>query len=243
MSSFLSDTEVINSNLNLEPSNIEMTVLKAAFLPYYVDPVSMRLTVVLKRSILKGMAARTDIKMGLTALKIELPEETPLTIEEAYDTLHINATLQDPIPFGSVMPNPENSTETIEMVLAHIDPPQLLDESRGILFQKEGEYEIGIVAFDELLEAIQKGFIQDVITRMMLSELYILAIDEAQNQEQNPQQMYESKSSEGVIGAGNNYPNTTTPISENDLPSTTDIPEEILEQNQQMDFGAIYAKK
>jgi hypothetical protein len=55
----------------------------------------------------------------------------------------------------------------------------LIDVDRGLIYQEKGAFEIGIVSFDELLSAIQDNLIQDLITRMMLSELYILALEES----------------------------------------------------------------
>jgi len=243
MSSFLADTKEIDENIDIKTAELPMTMLKAGFLPYYVDPTTMGLTVVLKRSILPGAASRTGRKMGLTCLTTELPEDNPLTIEEVFNTLNVNATLQDSIPFGSIMLNPIATTDSVELVLAHIDPPLLLDEARGIISQAPGEYEIGIVGFDEILTAIQENFIQDTTTRLMLSELYILAMEEANNQEQNPEGLYESKSAEGVIGAGEQYPQAAQSSVGKDLENTSDIPNSIIEENSQMDFGAIYSKK
>ncbi len=243
MSKFLEDTKTIDEKIQMDIPQVPETQLKAVFLPYYVDPLSMQLTVILKRSILPGAYSRTGRKMGLSCLDVILPTDEPMTIEEAFETLHTGAKLQDSIPFGSVMLHPETSSEAVEMVLAHIDPPEMIDEDRGIIYQEAGKFEIGIVAFDEILGAIQENFIQDMTVRLMLSELYIMAMEEA-NKQNGDVSGDMNAGGEGMIGGANeNYPKAAQDTVQNETEKTSTIPDDVIAENSQMDFGAIYSKK
>ena len=242
---FIEDIKEIDEKLNYDSSkfDIQQGKLYVSFMPYYVDPDTMSLTVVLKREIQPGSFIRTGKKMGLSTLNVELPIDNPLTIEEAFKKLDIDVNIQNAIPFGSVMLAPTESDQTIEMVLVQIDPPTFLDEKRQIIKQEPEKYEIGTVPFDALLAAIHDNFLQDITTRMMLSELYILAMEEANNQQyQNGADFSEaSQNNNSLIGGGSNH---TTEFYENaqdeNLPRTSNINEELLKQNSQKDFGAIY---
>ena len=239
MSNFINDTKSIDVKVSISGvENIKQEPLIAAFMPYYVDPKSMKLMVLLKREMLQGAYLRTNRKMGLTCLTTILPEGTPITIEEAFNQLNVPATLQDTIPFGSIMIDPKNSSAATELVLAQIEPVELLDESRGIVYQEKGKYEIGAIEFDSLLEAVQENFIQDITTRFMLSELYILAVEEANKQGENGNSMFEKGGNAGgIIGSGEEYGK----IDHTDKPEQTDnIPEDILAENADMNFGAMY---
>ncbi len=239
MSNFIADTKEIDSKIKLDLENkTPQSALTAAFLPYYVDPKSMKLIVLLKREVLPGAYVRTGRKMGLTVLTTTLPEGEPITIEEAFTQLNIPAALQDTIPFGSVMADPKNSDNATELILAQIEPVEFLDENRGIVFQKKGEFEIGAVEFDSLLEAIQENFMQDMTTRFMLSELYIMAVEEANKQGESGDSMFEAGGNAGgVIGGGEEYGkiNHTT-----ETETTEEIPDDLLAQNADMSFGAMY---
>lgn len=234
-SRFLEDTKLLNEKVRLEAPVESVTMLKAAFLPYYIDPDSLALTVVLKRELMAGAYSRFGMKMGLSVLTTELPQDNPLTIQEAYANIGINAEIQNPIPYGCIMIEPTKTTETYEIVLAQIEPPKMLDADRGIILQKKGEYEIGVVAFDDLVTAIQENYIQDILTRHMLSELYILVVNEQQAQNSN------NVPENDLIGGGANLPaDYHSAVSE--VAKTIDISDEVLEQNAQMDFGSIYSK-
>lgn len=238
MSKFITDTKDIDSKIKIDLEAQTQTPLNAAFLPYYVDPKSMKLTVLLKREILKGGYARTGRKMGITCMSTTLPDGDPITIEEAYNQLEIPAQLQDTIPFGSIMLDPKKTDVATELVLAQIEPVELLDENRGIVFQKKGEYEIGAIEFDALLEAVQENFIQDITTRFMLSELYIMAVEEANKQGENNESMFDQGgNSGGIVGGGEQYgkiDHTT------ETEKTEEIPDDLLAQNADMNFGAMY---
>lgn len=236
-SNFVRDTKLIDEKINVSVAEVQGEMLKAAFLPYYVDPDSLQLTVVLQRTLMPGSYARTGRKMGLSVVSVELPEDEPITIEQAYEKTNIGAKMQNAIPFGSVMPRPFVSNAAFEMVLVQIEPVELIDTERGIIYQEKGKYEIGVVAFDEILSAIQDNFIQDLTTRMMLSELYILALEEANNNN-NPQNMMSGN--EGIIGGGSNLPEGFG--SQTDTVRTGDLDDEFIAQNSQMDFGSIYSK-
>lgn len=239
MSNFIKDTKDIDAKVSMRGAeNIKQEPLMAAFMPYYVDPKSMKLMVLLKREMLPGAYTRTNRKMGLTCLSTPLPEGTPITIEEAFEDLNVPATLQDTIPFGSVMIDPKNSSAATELVLAQIEPVEMIDESRGIVYQEKGQYEIGAVEFDSLLEAIQENFIQDIITRFMLSELYILAVEEANKQGEEGNSMFEQGGNTGgIVGSGEEYGK----IDYTEQTEQTDnIPEDILAENADMNFGAMY---
>ncbi len=240
MSSFYKDTKLIDEKLNIEIATISGEMLKASFLLYYIHPLSNNLMVVLKRSILPGAYSRTGRKMGLTVLSTELPEDKPLTIEEAFKTLNIPANIQNAIPFGGIMPNPEVSNAANEMVLVQIDPPEFIDDVRGLMIQEIGQFEIGVVDFKEILGAIQENFIQDAITRLMLSELYILAVEEAHKQS-NGNVEGTRPFQPGDIGGGANHPQTyAEDFSTGE--KTSAIPDDIISQNSQLDFGAIYSQ-
>jgi hypothetical protein len=240
MSNFIKDTKDIDAKVSIKNTEqITHKPLLAAFMPYYVDPKSMKLVVLLKREILPGAYTRTNRKMGLTCLSTQLPEDNPITIEEAFDNLNIPASLQDTIPFGSVMIDPKTSSAATELVLAQIEPVELLDETRGIVYQEKGKYEIGAIEFDALLEAVQENFIQDITTRFMLSELYILAVEEANKQgEMDDNSMFEKGGNAGgIVGGENKYSKINFTEHTN---QTDNIPDDILAENADMNFGAMY---
>lgn len=245
-SKFIEDIKEIDEKLNFSIENYTLNEgpLVAAFVPYYVHPTSLELMVVLKREIHAGSFVRTNRKMGISTLEVELPIDKPLTIEEAFNLLDLPANIQNSTPFGSVMTDPKNSTKAIEMVAVQIDPPAFLDASRGIIKQEPGKFEIGAIGFDSLLGAIQENFIQDITTRMILSELYIMAIEEAKKQEQNND--FSGGHAGDIIGGGNNHPSSfyeKAEQTEKSTPKTSGVADDVLQQNQQKDFGAIYSKK
>jgi len=230
MSNFINDTKSIDAKIQI---NVDTTSpinpLVAAFLPYFVDPKSMKLTVLLKREILKGAYVRTGRKMGITCLTTELPEDNTISIEEAFAQLNVSAILQNTIPFGSVMINPKNNDNATELVLAQIEPVELIDEERGIVFQQKGEYEIGAVEFDSLLEAIQENYIQDITTRFMLSELYIMAVEEANKQDGEGDSIFnQGGNSGGMIGSNEPTEEYSKIDFNDDTESTDDIPSDLL---------------
>ena len=241
MSNFIKDTKDIDAKVSIKGTeNIKQEPLIASFMPYYVDPKSMKLMVLLKREMLPGAYTRTNRKMGLTCLSTPLPDGSPITIEEAFKNLNIPATLQDTIPFGSVMLNPKTSSAATELVLAQIEPVELLDETRGIVYQEKGKYEIGAVEFDALLEAVQENFIQDITTRFMLSELYILAVEEANKQGEEGNSMFEKGGNAGGIVGGSSGEEYGKIDFTEKTEQTDDIPEDILAENADMNFGAMY---
>ena len=240
MNTFLEDTIEIDKNINITPGNIKNEGLKAAILPYYIEPNSMEIVVLLKRQVTPGTVPY-DKKMSILHLETDLPMETPLTPTEAFEKLGIDADIVDTIPFGNVMPNPFNSDKAYEMLLVHISPPVYMNDTKGIIKKVSNEnekYEVGGISFTKLVEAVNAGLINDAVTRLLLNEFYIFMVEQSKNEEnQNI-----------TTGEGNNYIGTNAPnnisnnINTNDLPKTTDIPDEILEMNQQMDFGKIYSK-
>lgn len=247
---FIDDIKEIDEKLNFDESKYEVIddPLMVAFLPYYVDPKTMDLMVVLKREIQAGAFKLTGRKMGLSTINVILPTDKQITIEEAFALTGLEANVQNPTPFGSIMTNPQNSTRAFEMVLLQIDPPALIDEARCIVKQVPNEYEIGIIPFDSMLGAIQDNFLQDITTRLMLSELYIMAMEEAKNQGAGMDQAQFSENSNGgnMIGGGGNHPNEfyeNAEAPQEDMPKTSQVSDEILHQNSQKDFGAIYAQK
>jgi len=254
VSPFIEDIKEIDSKINYNPDiyNVRDEALYASFMPYYVDPDDMGLTIILKREIQPGAEQRTGRKMGLSVLNVELPTDKPLTIEEAFEKLDSGLVIQNATPFGSVMTDPVKSNYAVEMVLVQVEPPEFLDEKRKIIKQDPGNYEVGAIPFDAMLGAIHDNFLQDMTTRMMLSELYIMVIEEAQQQAQgqNPadfSQAAQSGSNQGVIGGGANhtqdfYDNADDPENSG-LSKTSNIDDDLLKQNQQKDFGAIYSSK
>jgi hypothetical protein len=245
---FIADIKEIDEKLNYDPAQhiIRDEALYVAFMPYYIDPDTMNLTVVLKREIQPGAFPRTGRKMGLSTLNVELPIEKPMTIEEAFKELDLDIKMQNATPFGSVMTHPKDSSYAIEMVLVQTEPPEFLDEKRCIIKQEAGKYEIGSIPFDAMLGAIHDNFLQDMTTRLMLSELYIMAVEEANQQAQGGATQFSenTNSNNGMIGGGANhaeefYENVTN----DNMPKTSSVDDTVLQQNQQMDFGAIYAQK
>ena len=238
MSDFIKDTLLIDDQLPV-PTGIAPSVLKAVILPYYMDPDSLDLTVVVKRSLLPGGFARTGRKMGISALTVELPEDTPITLDQAYASLNLTAKMQNAIPFGSVMPSPESSSEAFELVLVHTEPFEFLDKKRGIIHQEKGKYEIGAVKFAELIEGISGHIISDMKTRLILNELYILAIEESMKQQQGtPGNQTVGRSD--MVGGGSNLPPGFG--DQTDTVKTSTIPDDIIAKNSQTDFGAMYAR-
>lgn len=237
MSEFIKDTILIGEKLNVQLREVEQTSLRAVILPYYIDPDTMDLVVVLKRSIMSGGYLRNGRKMGITAITIDLPEDKPITIEEAYASLNLGAKFQSAIPFGSVMISPENSTETYELVLVQTEPFTFLDKQRGIIKQEKGKYEIGAVKFSEIVEGIQNQIVNDIKTRLILNELYILAIEEGNKSANNNNGNHNT----GIIGGGENLP-PGFGGDNYDTVKTSPIPDDVIAKNSQMDFGAMYAK-
>ena len=236
-SSFVDDTILIESGLDFEINTVKKEQLKAAFLPYYIDPESLELKVVLKRSILPGQFTASGKKMGLTALTVDLPMNEQITIEQAFEKLNLNTKVVNPIPFGSVMPDVENSSIAYELVVVNVEPLNLIDSERGIFHQEKGVYEIGVAEFRDIVEGIKNGIIQDMKTRLLLNELYILAIEESR-QNQDPNNMMTGNPD--LIGGGLNLPAGYG--SQSETVKTSNIPDEVIEQNSKMDFGSIYSK-
>jgi len=237
MSNFIKDTIEIGEKLNITLPTVKGEMLKATFLPYFIDSYSSELMVVLKRMIMPGAYARTGKKMGLTALTIELPENDPLTIEQAFALLELKTNIAQAIPFGSVMPHPNTTNEAYELILVNIEPLELIDEERGIYYQKKGEYEIGVAGFKDIIDGIQHNIIQDMKTKLLLNELYIMALEES-SKSTNPNNMNAGNSN--LIGGGSNLPNNFGEQSHS--MKTSDIADEVIEQNSQMDYGSIYSK-
>lgn len=239
-STFANDTILIGEKLEipLDETNLKVESLNAVFLPYYLSPISSELSVVLKRSIMPGQFFRTGSKMGLSALEVELPMDNPITIEQAFELLELNTNIVNAIPFGCVMPDPTNSTKAYELVLVNIEPLTLKHESSGIFFQKEGEYEIGVSEFRALLPAIQHNAVTDLKTRILLNELYIMALEEATILKQD------NTSNSNVIGGGYNHPSEFENSNDfNDVMKTGNITDEIIKQQSRLDQGAMYAVK
>ena len=183
-----------------------------------------------------GQFLRNGKKMSLTALTVTLPaDEPPLSVEQAFDRLNLDTKITNSTPFGSVMPDPESSSLAYELVLVNIEPLNLINEEHGIFYQQIGEYEIGVADFKDLVEGIQKNVIQDLKTRLVLNELYVLALEEAQN----PQQQYIT-GDPNLIGGGANLPPGFG--SQTETMPTADIPEEIIKENSQMNYGAMYSQ-
>ena len=148
----------------------------------------------------------------------------------------MDTQIENAIPFGSVMPFPETSNKAYELVVINIAPLKLIDEERGIYYQEKGKFEIGVTEFKDVIQGIQNEVIQDLKTRLILNELYILALEES-SKNQNTNQMAGNPS---LIGGGANLPAGYGEQTE--TMKTSNIPDEILEQNSQMDYGAIYSK-
>lgn len=236
MSDFIKDTISIDEKLDINLKNVEKQPLKALLLPYYNDPKSLELMVVLKRSLMSGSFQRHGRKLGISALTITLPEDKPITIDEAYAKLNLSAKLQNAIPFGSLMIDPENSTETYEMVMVHIEPPEFLDKKRGIIYQEKGKFEIGAISFSDIMMGIKNNLIADLKTRFMLNELYILATEESQKNNNSAVTV----GNPDLIGGGKNLPPGFG--TQQDTVRTGDIPDEIIEMNSQKDYGSMYSK-
>jgi len=237
-SNFVNDTVLIDEKLNIHIEELKREMLQAVFLPYFTDPESLELRVVLKRSIMPGAFNVVGRKLGLSALTVELPTDNPITIDQAFDLLNLDTRIENAIPFGSVMPLPYTSTIMYEMVLVHIEPLQLIDEERGIYYQEKGKFEIGVLDFKDIIAGIHNNIVQDLKTRLLLNELYIMALEESAKNRDPNQMMVGNKD---IIGGGSNLPNGYGQKA--DTMKTSLIPNEIIEQNSQKDFGAIYAKK
>lgn len=235
-SNFVKDTILIDDKLDIPMQELNKEMLQAVFLPYFTDPASLELKVVLKRSIMPGAYNAVGRKLGLSALTVELPTDNPLTIDQAFDLLNLDTRVENAIPFGSVMPLPYTSTIMYEMVLVHIEPLQVMDEERGIYYQEKGKFEIGVIDFKDIIEGIHANIVQDLKTRLMLNELYILALEESSKNRDPNQMMVGNKD---VIGGGANLPNGYG--QQTDTMRTSIIPEEIIQQNSQKDFGSIYS--
>lgn len=234
--SFVKDTILIDEKLNITVETLKKEMLQAVFLPYYTDPESLELKIVLKRSILPGCYHTTGRKLGLSALTVELPADNPLTIEQAFEKLNLDTKIENAVPFGSVMPLPQTSTLMYEMVLVNIEPLNLIDEERGIYYQEKGKFEIGVADFKDLISGIQSNIVQDLKTRMMLNELYLLAVEESARNNESNQMMSGNKD---LIGGGSNLPDGYG--EQTDTMKTSNIPDEVMKQNSQMDYGSIYS--
>ena len=241
MTSFVKDTLLIAESMQsvIPKPTLSGNVLQAVFLPYYMDPKSSDIMVIMKREIVPGSFSRNGRKMGISALTVELPMDEPLTIDQAFESInkYLNVTLQEGIPYGSVMPQPVNSDMGFELILAHVEPVTMIDEKRGIVYQEKGKFEIGVVPFSDVIEAIQQGLLEDMKTRLILSELYILALNES-NKEQNEGTMMSGNPD--LIGGGNNI-SPDMDIEQSETMRTGNIPDDVLEKNSQTDFGSIYA--
>lgn len=236
---FLKDMSTINDSLgNINTDGISNTMLKAAFILYYIDPISLELCVILKREVLPGSYLKTGRKLGLTALTVELPMDNPLTVEEAFAKLDLSSSIQNIVPLGSIMTEPKTSSNMYEMVLVEVNPPIFLDSDKGLIKQVKDSYEIGAVNFKDLLATIQDNFINDILTRMMLSELYIYAVEASQQQTYGDNKEI-GRNNNGEIGSNGSI----QPDLNRETPKTSDIPDEIIAQNMQTDFGAIYSRK
>jgi len=239
MSKFIKDTIEIDKKIKVEINAVKHDPLQAVILPFYFDPDSGNdLTVVLKRSIMPGSYARTDRKMGLSALTVDLPEDSKIGFEEVFNSLGLESQIQNAIPLGSVMPLPYTSTLCYELVLVHIEPVIHLDKQRGIVLQKKGEYEIGTMKFSDLVHAIRDRFVQDLKTKLILNELYILSVEESVKQMQNNQQGNHMIGNKDMIGGGNlpaGFDNQT------DTMPTSTIPDEVIAANSKKDYGAMYS--
>lgn len=236
-SKFVTDTLMIDAGLNLSftENDVKCEQLKAVFLPYYTEQESLDMMIVLKRTIMPAQSIRAGKKMGLEALTVELPMDNPLSIEQAFSTLNIETKIINAIPFGCVMPDPVNSTLAYELVLLHIEPLNLLFKENGIYSQKPNEYEIGVVAFKDLLHGIQNNVITDLKTRMILDEFYILASEEAKAQNNGN---HDNSGKKDLLNGGANLPAGYG--SQNGTVKTRDIPEEVLQANSKKDHGALY---
>lgn len=239
---FIKDTIEINNNMTLSIPEPELKddLLQAVLLPYYMDPDTSEIMVVLKREIMPGAYAIKGKKIGVSALTVDLPKETPLTIEQTFEKINVylNTKMNNPIPFGSVMPLPKRSNMMYEMVLLHVEPMEMIDYGRGIIYQKKGEFEIGVSAFSDVIEAIENDLLEDMKTRLMLSELYILALQESENNP-NPNQMMSGN--DEMIGGGNNLSQNSI-IDANQTMKTSEIPDEIIQENAKKDYGSIYSR-
>ncbi len=227
MSSFIKDTKLIDEKIKLvDREELIKGELQVVFLPYYVDPKSLKLMTVLKREIAYGGYVRTGRKMSISALTTILPTDKPITLEEAFNKLNLQTSIQNAIPFGSVMLDPINSTEAFELVLVQVEPISPMDQKTGIISQVKGQYEIGLVPFDDILDAIQSNLIQDLKTRMILSELYIMALEESNKVvDNNP----------GIIGTNNKVVFTEEPTETENNTETS--------YHHMMDQASIYSTK
>jgi len=235
MNSFIENMKKVDEEVIL-PENTEVieAPLTAIFLPYYVDPNSLQLMVLLQSSTMPGAYTRTGRKLGLSCISLELPEDEQITVEDAFTKFNIKANIQNAIPFGSIMKFPKTSRDANEMVLVHIDPPEI---TAGMEVKADNiDGVLGAISFDELLGVIKENFVQDVGTRLILSELYIMAMEEATK----------SETSEEQFGSQNQnaYAGLLSPDeNQSSVSKTSDISDEIIKTNSQNDFGSIYSKK
>lgn len=235
MTDFIKDTILIDEKLNLEMPEVEQTPLTAVILPFYIDPNSMDLMVVMKRSLMPGSYKRTGRRMGITALTTVLPEDQHISPEQAFKSLNLPAEMQEALPYGNIMLNPTSTNESFEMLLVQIDPIAMLDKKRGIVYQEKGKFEIGVIKFSDVIQGIANQLIVDMKTRLILTELYILAIEQAGT---TPNQR--PLTDQEQIGSGANLPAGFG--EQKGTVKTSDIPDEVIAQNAQKDFGAIYSR-
>jgi hypothetical protein len=234
--SFLETTKMLNEKLiidekKLKRDEFDNKSVNAKILPYYIDPKTLELKIIVKRELVESGYLALDRKVALNAIDIELPIDKKLTIEEVFGLLNIEADVQQAIPVGSLMPFPKKTTDVFEMILLHISPPAFKDEKNNIVCINDKErYELGVLNFNETMDAIENNLIIDLSVRLLLNELYILATEYSENDNINQ---------EGAIGVYDETENKETffkEITKNSV-KTTDIPDEIIEKNKQTDFG------
>lgn len=238
MTDFIKDTILISEKIDINIPQMPLESLEAVILPYYMDPTSLELMVILKRSIMPGSYARTGKKMGISAITFSLPEDKPLSIEEVWEKLNLPAAMQNAIPFGSIMLDPLNTTKTFEMVVIQTEPFEFLDKSRGIILQEKGKFEIGAVKFSDIISGINSNVFTDMKTRLILNELYILAVEES-NKKQDTNNMMSGNPD--LIGGGSNLPSGFGNNKPDDVIKTSYIPDEVIAENAKKDFGSIYS--
>jgi len=155
----------------------------ATVIPFFVSS-NLKLTVLLEKVSAPGVAKWSESRLNLKAVDVELPKTDKISIEDLYNKLGLDSKMQNSIPMGAVMRSVDGD-DLHEMVLFEIEPPTELPEN------------IGMVEFDELVEAIQSNYIQDSITRLLLSELYILMMENQQNDNNEPVSREEAVDSYG----------------------------------------------
>lgn len=219
MSTFLRDTFEINKRLknDIRPDIIKRP-LTGYFLPFYIAQNGGDIMVVLKREIMYGgQISNNEMKLGLSTISFELPIDNKITLEDVLVMSHLDTSLVNSISVGSAELRPHYESAPIELMLIEIEPPVFKDERAGIIYQEIGSYEIGALKFNDILPAINAGLIQDLVTRLILNELYL------------------------VVQSGNsgNLNEFSEPERSNTV-TTSDIPDDVIASNTQMDYGSIY---